>query len=66
MKLCQRCKEQVRDIMEHMDDHDAKPIPIIFHDIPLSKLPVAEKELDRIYQEGQTFVAAGTETTAWC
>jgi cytochrome P450 len=52
--------------MEHMDDHDAKPIPTIFHDILVSKLPVEEKKLDRICQEGQTFVAAGTETTAWC
>ena len=52
--------------MEHMDDHEAKPVPTIFHDILVSKLPAAEKKLDRICQEGQTFVAAGTETTAWC
>jgi cytochrome P450 len=51
--------------MDHMDDHEDKQIPTIFHDILVSKLPPAEKELDRIYQEGQTFVAAGTETTAW-
>jgi cytochrome P450 len=51
--------------MDHMDDHEDKQIPTIFHDILVSKLPQAEKKLDRIYQEGQTFVAAGTETTAW-
>jgi cytochrome P450 len=51
--------------MNHMDDHEDKQIPTIFHDILLSKLPPAEKKLDRIYQEGQTLVAAGTETTAW-
>lgn len=48
-----------------MDDHENKQIPTIFHDILLSNLAPAEKKLDRIYQEGQTFVAAGTETTAW-
>jgi cytochrome P450 len=62
----QRCKEQVREIMDHMDDHNEKSIPTIFHDILVSKLPEKEKKLDRICQEGQTFVAAGTETTAWC
>lgn len=52
--------------MEHIDDHDAKPIPTIFHDIMVSKLPEREKKLDRLCQEGQTFIVAGTETTAWC
>lgn len=49
-----------------MDSHDAKPIPTIFHDILTSDLSQSEKTLDRLWQEGQTFVAAGTETTAWC
>jgi cytochrome P450 len=51
--------------MAHMDDFEDKQVPTIFHDILISKLPAAEKKLDRIYQEGQTLVAAGTETTAW-
>jgi hypothetical protein len=38
--------------MEHMDDHDVKLIPTIFHDILMSKLPEKEKKLDRIFQEG--------------
>ncbi|PMD38683.1 cytochrome P450 [Hyaloscypha variabilis F] len=63
--LQNRCREKVRYIMDHMNDHEDKQIPTIFHDILLSKLPPAEKKLDRIYQEGQTLVAAGTETTAW-
>ncbi len=52
--------------MEHIDDHHVKPISTIFHDIMVSKLPEREKKLDRLCQEGQTFVVAGTETTAWC
>jgi len=63
--LQNRCKKKVSDIMAHMDDYEDKQIPTIFHDILISNLPPAEKKLDRIYQEGQTFVAAGTETTAW-
>jgi cytochrome P450 len=52
--------------MANMQIHDAKPIPTIFHDILTSDLAEEEKTLDRLWQEGQTFVAAGTETTAWC
>jgi cytochrome P450 len=48
-----------------MDSHDGKQIPTIFHDIITSNLTTSEKTLDRLWQEGQTFVAAGTETTAW-
>lgn len=49
-----------------MGSHEEKTIPTIFHDILASDLPAPEKRLARIAQEGQTFVAAGTETTAWC
>jgi hypothetical protein len=52
--------------MEHIGEHEAKPIPTIFHDIMVSKLPEREKKLDRLCQEGRTFIVAGTETTAWC
>jgi hypothetical protein len=37
--------------MDHMDDHEDKQIPTIFHDILVSKLSPAEKKLDRISQE---------------
>jgi cytochrome P450 len=49
-----------------MDDHKSKEVPNIFHDILRSDLAPSEKKLDRLCQEGQTFIAAGTETTAWC
>lgn len=49
-----------------MESHKKKTIPTIIHDILESDLPEREKTLDRLWQEGQTFVAAGTETTAWC
>ncbi len=39
--------------------------PTIFHDLLDSDLPPEEKALDRLWQEGQTVVGAGTETTAW-
>lgn len=52
--------------MERIGEHEAKPIPTIFHDIMVSKLPEREKKLDRLCQEGRTFIVAGTETTAWC
>ena len=39
--------------------------PTIFHAILQSDLPPEEKSLDRLWQEGQTIVGAGTETTAW-
>ncbi|KAH6667915.1 putative P450 monooxygenase [Halenospora varia] len=38
----------------------------IFHSILAdSNLPESEKTLDRLRQEGQTIIGAGTETTAW-
>lgn len=52
--------------MNDLKSHKGKSIPTIFHDIILSDLPPREKTLDRLWQEGQTFVAAGTETTSWC
>jgi cytochrome P450 len=53
--------------MDNMSSHSpsTKRVPTIFHDILTSSLPAREKTLDRLWQEGQTFVAAGTETTAW-
>jgi len=41
--------------------------PTIFHEILQSSdlLPPEERSLDRLWQEGQTIVGAGTETTAW-
>ncbi|RDW57302.1 hypothetical protein BP5796_12752 [Coleophoma crateriformis] len=65
-KFQDTCKSQIAGIMKEMESHSSKPIPTIFHDIINSDLAPKEKTLDRLWQEGQTFVAAGTETTAWC
>lgn len=37
----------------------------IFHELLEGSLPDAEKRLERLWQEGQIIVGAGTETTAW-
>ena len=39
--------------------------PTIFHEILNSSLPPGEKKLERLWQEGQTVIGAGTKTTAW-
>ena len=62
----QTSKIKIAQIKSSPDIHAQKSTPTIFHDILSSNLPEAEKSLDRLYQEGQTFIAAGTETTAWC
>lgn len=38
----------------------------IFHELIDGDLPDEEKRLERMWQEGQIIVGAGTETTAWC
>ncbi|KAJ6092288.1 cytochrome P450 [Penicillium canescens] len=37
----------------------------IFHELLTGDLPDEEKRLERLWQEGQIVVGAGTETTAW-
>ncbi|KAE8143640.1 cytochrome P450 [Aspergillus pseudotamarii] len=37
----------------------------IFHELLTGDLPEQEKQLERLWQEGQIVVGAGTETTAW-
>ncbi|KAE8313510.1 putative cytochrome P450 [Aspergillus transmontanensis] len=37
----------------------------IFHELLTGDLPEQEKRLERLWQEGQIVVGAGTETTAW-
>ncbi|KAG4425028.1 hypothetical protein IFR04_001798 [Cadophora malorum] len=65
-KMQNTSKIKIAQIKPSPDIHAQKSTPTIFHDILSSNLPEAEKSLDRLYQEGQTFIAAGTETTAWC
>ncbi len=38
--------------------------PTIFHELLNSDLPPREKSLERLWQEGQVIVGAGTDTTA--
>lgn len=50
------------------ESNDAKSSthPIIFNEIINSDhLPPQEKTTERMWQEGQTVIGAGTETTAW-
>ena len=37
----------------------------IFHELLTGDLPEQEKKLERLWQEGQIVIGAGTETTAW-
>ncbi|KAI9846675.1 MAG: hypothetical protein M1837_003730 [Sclerophora amabilis] len=61
------CTRQVQAIL---NGSEKKSTPMshatIFHEILNSKLPDSEKTLDRLRQEGQVVIFAGTETTAWC
>lgn len=41
------------------------PSRTIFHELLTGDLPDQEKSLERLWQEGQIVVGAGTETTAW-
>jgi len=47
------------------DDYGKSSHATIFHEILKSDLPPNEKTVDRLWQEAQILVAAGTETTAW-
>lgn len=47
------------------DSYKSATHPTIFHEIQESSLPLDEKSFSRLWQEGQTMVGAGTETTAW-
>jgi len=47
------------------NDHERSSHPTIFHEILSSNLPPNEKTVDRLWQDGQTVIGAGTETTAW-
>ncbi|KAM0124736.1 hypothetical protein ACHAP3_010138 [Botrytis cinerea] len=47
------------------NNHERSSQPTIFHEILFSDLPPNEKSVARLWQEGQTVIGAGTETTAW-
>ncbi|KAL1863207.1 hypothetical protein Plec18170_000037 [Paecilomyces lecythidis] len=57
---------QVKDVQTGTNkSYEAVSHKTIFHDILNSNLPESEKRLDRLAQEGQVVVGAGTETTSW-
>ncbi|KAI9641428.1 hypothetical protein NHQ30_010235 [Ciborinia camelliae] len=59
-------KDQIGAIINGKNtDHERSSNPTIFHEILSSDLPANEKSIDRLWQEGQTLIGAGTETTAW-
>ncbi|KAH8594643.1 cytochrome P450 monooxygenase [Bisporella sp. PMI_857] len=59
------CRAQIIGIMADLENNSTKESATIFHDILRSNLRPEEKQLERLWQEGQTVVVAGTETTAW-
>ncbi|TVY92481.1 Cyrochrome P450 monooxygenase [Lachnellula willkommii] len=40
--------------------------PTLFHELLEGDVPASEKNIDRLVQEAQVVVSAGTETTSWC
>lgn len=59
-------KQQVAEIQDaHRMNSFDKSQRTIFHEILNSKLSAYDKSSDRLWQEGEVVVAAGTITTAW-
>lgn len=62
----QEMQAQIREIMTGKNTaHETSQHPTIFHEVLSSDLPPQEKTVERLGQEGQTIVGAGTETTSW-
>ena len=63
----QSIKTQVIHVMEEQPKKKNQNAahPTIFHELLQGDLPEEEKNLDRLWLEGQLVVGAGTETTAW-
>jgi cytochrome P450 len=62
-------KSHVRNILvnreQDVDHLKTVAHPTVFHDILDSNLPADEKTVERLWQDAQVIMAAGTETTAW-
>lgn len=60
------CREQITAIKNGSNNPQAKTShATVFHELLEADLPPSEKSIDRLVQEGQVIVSAGTETTAW-
>jgi cytochrome P450 len=65
------CEVQITAIKENLEEGKHAEAETshaaIFHELLENKdMPASEKSIDRLVQEGQVIVSAGTETTAWC
>lgn len=59
-------KTQDRIATDQMEEiKTTGPSRTIFHELLTGDLPAQEKRLERLWQEGQIVIGAGTETTAW-
>ncbi|EON70045.1 hypothetical protein W97_09313 [Coniosporium apollinis CBS 100218] len=61
-------ERQIKEIMDRKGDDEQLYLvdgqPTIFHELLNSDLPLWEKSLERLWQEGQVVVGAGADTTA--
>lgn len=66
IRLQNSCRAQVEAIQSGRNSGwKAASHPTIFHELLNSDLPESEKSTDRLWQDGQLTVVAGTLTTAW-
>jgi cytochrome P450 len=56
---------RIRNIQSNKEHYDNSSHPTVFRDILDSNLPQREKTVERLWQEAQVFIFAGTETAAW-
>ncbi|KAH8660697.1 oxoglutarate/iron-dependent oxygenase [Tricladium varicosporioides] len=58
-------KAQIQEVKQSLNQGSEKAGTTIFHELLTGNLPNEEKSVERLWQEGQIIVGAGTETTAW-
>lgn len=60
-------RRQIRQTQDKIErgEEEKGPNKTIFQELLTGDLPGQEKRLERLWQEGQIVVGAGTETTAW-
>nr|POE75179.1 nonribosomal peptide synthetase sirp [Quercus suber]POE94740.1 nonribosomal peptide synthetase sirp [Quercus suber] len=63
----QDMRRQIKVIQDRVvrNDEGKEISGTIFHELLTGDLPDKEKRLERLWQEGQIVIGAGTETTAW-
>lgn len=60
-------RRQIREVQNNIAEGKTQSVSskTIFHELLTGDLPAQEKRIERLWQEGQIVVGAGTETTAW-